>query len=374
VRRRRRLSAPITGRAVEGSCDYWAERIAKRLSEESTKGAKKAKNDVYGMHIQTKHLSSRAVLLVGIAMLSGAPVLAGDEMISIGAGNVMGVYYAAGSGMAKIFNHKRQEYHQWFVTVASLGSVENINNVLQGKVEFGLAQANMLDRAVRGREPWTVPQTNLQAVLSLYTEDFTIVAAGDAGIEALADLKGKRVNIGAPGSSDGVYAREVLEKSGVRVEDVEISEQPSFKASDLLSEGKIDAYFFTAGHPNLSVREVTSGKRKARLLPLDQSLIEQFLAARPLLKAVSISTDYYPGLENRAAVPTVGVKVVLFTREGMTEETVYRLVKEVMTHLDLFRRQQPALAGLTAEEMAAVQVLPLHPGAVRYFREAGLVP
>ena len=327
------------------------------------------------MHIQSKRLGLLAVLLVGVSMLVAGPVLAGDEMISIGAGNVMGVYYAAGSAVAKILNHKRPEYHQWFVTVASHGSVENINDVLQGTNEFGLAQANILDRAVRGMEPWTGhPQTNMEAVLSLYTEDLTIVVAGDAGINRLADLRGKRVNIGAPGSSDDVYARTVLEMAGVRVEDVKISDQPSFKASDLLTEGKIDAYFFTAGHPNLSVREVTSGKRKARLLPLDQSLVDQFLAARPLLKAVSIPTDYYPGLENRAPVPTVGVKVVLFTREGMAEETVYRMVKEVMTHLDLFRRQHPALAESTAQEMAVVPVLPLHPGALRYFREAGLLP
>jgi len=261
------------------------------------------------------------------------------------------------------------------VTVASQGSVENINNVLDGKVEFGLAQANMLYRAGRGQKPWTQPsQTNLQGVLGLYTEALTIVAAEDAGINSLADLKGKRLNVGAPGSSDQVYARLILERAGLREEEVTISEEPSYKASDLLADGKIDAYFFTVGHPDLSVREASSGKRKARLLPLDQALIEHCLTVNPLLKSVAISTDYYPNLHDRALVPTVGVKVVLFTHAGMDEEMVYRLVKEVMTNLALFCRQQPALAGLTAEEMATVPVVPLHPGARRYFREVGLLP
>jgi TRAP transporter TAXI family solute receptor len=121
------------------------------------------------------------------------------------------------------------------------------------------------------------------------------------------------------------------------------------------------------------VREATSGKRKAIILSLDKSLIDLATSMNPLVKAVTIPTDEYPGLVNRSPVSSIGVKAVLFTREGMSEETVYRMVKEVMTNLDLFRRQQPALANLTAKEMTNVSVIPLHPGAKRYFREAGLL-
>jgi TRAP transporter TAXI family solute receptor len=308
-------------------------------------------------------------------LLGAGPARAEDEVITIGAGNVVGVYYAASSAIAKIVNKKRGEYHQWVVTVASQGAIENINSVLRGTNDFGLAQLNMLDRALRGQEPWSaLPRTNLQAVLGLYTEALTIVAAGDAGIESLADLKGKRVNVGAPGSSDEFYSRPILAEAGLRMEDMTFSEEPSFKAADLLEEGKIDAYFYTDGHPDLSVREATSGKHEARILPLDQALIERCRARNPLLRSVAIQTGYYPGLKDRSAIPTLGVQVVLFTHEGMDEETVYRLVKEVMTHLDLFCRQQPALVGLTAREMAAVPAIPLHPGALRYFRESGLLP
>ena len=216
---------------------------------------------------------------------------------TIGAGNTVGVYYATGSAMAKIFNHKRPEYHQWLVTVASQGS-ENINNVLQGKVEFGLAQADMLYRATRGLAPWAgKPQQNLRGVLALHSEDLAIVVAGDAGITGVAELKGKRINIGAPGSSDEEYGRRIMENLGIKIDEVTISRYPAATASDLLAEGKIDAYFYTAGHPNLSVWEATSGKRKARLLPLDKSLIDQILVANPPAKAVSITTDYYPGGE-----------------------------------------------------------------------------
>jgi TRAP transporter TAXI family solute receptor len=316
-----------------------------------------------------------ALLLCGALILGTGPVTAAeDTIISIGAGNTVGVYYAASSAIAKLYNLKRPEYHQRLVTVASQGSEENINNVLQGKLEFGLAQSDVLYRAIQGQTPWAgKPHKNLQAVLGLHTEDLTIVAASDAGIASIADLKGKRVNIGAPGSSDEEYARRLLLKAGIRVEDVALSQYPSSMASDLLAAEKIDAYFYTVGTPNLSVREATSGTRKAIILSLDKSLIDLATSMNPLVKAVTISTDEYPGLVNRAPLNSIGVKAVLFTREGMSEETVYRMVKEVMTNLDLFRRQQPALAPLTAKEMANVSVFPLHPGAQRYFREAGLL-
>jgi TRAP transporter TAXI family solute receptor len=327
------------------------------------------------MRHHTKWPARVALLLCGAIILGTGPVTAAeDTIISIGAGNTVGVYYAASSAMAKIFNQKRPEFHQRLITVASQGSEENINNVLQGKLEFGLAQSDMLYRAQQGLTPWAgKPHKNIQAVLGLHTEALTIVAASDKGIAKLADLVGKRVNIGAPGSSDEENAKRILLKAGIRVEDLTISQFPSSMASELLTGDRIDAYFFTVGHPNLSVREATSGQRKAVLLPLDKSLIDLFQVTSPLAKAVTIPTDQYPGLANRAAIPTVGVQAVLFTREGMSEETVYRLVKEVMTNLDLFRRQQPALADLTAMKMATVPVIPLHPGAQRYFREAGLL-
>jgi hypothetical protein len=321
-------------------------------------------------------LTIPCVLLTACGLLLGAgPAPAADEIITLGAGNVVGVYYAAGSGMAKIFNKKRGTYRQWLVPVATPGTVANISSVIGGSNQFGLAQLNMLEKSIRGTDPGTThPGTNLVAVLGLYSEALTIVAAGDAGVERLADLKGKRVNIGAPGSSTHESALPILARAGLQPSDLKLNEEPSFKASDLLEEGRIDAYFFTAGHPNLSVREATSGKRKAVLLPVGQDIIDYCLALNPNLKAVSIETDYYPALINREPVPTVGTKVILFARGDRDAELVYRLVKEVMTNLDLFRRQQPALSALTAKDLADVAGLPMHPGARRYFREVGLLP
>jgi TRAP transporter TAXI family solute receptor len=321
-----------------------------------------------------KTMRKTGLTLTMLALLTGY-VSAGDEKISIGSGSTVGMYYSTSCAVAKLFNYKRQEYHQWVVTVASEGSEENVNEVLNGTVQFGFSQANVLDKALHGVGPWKgKPHQNLRAVLTLYTEELTLVAAEDAEVTQLSDLKGKRVNVGAPGSSTQELARRFFKNMGIRLDKITLVEEPSSRSSDLLEAGKIDAYLYTVGHPSFSIREASSGKRKVRVVPLNRAQIDKTVASNPNVKAVTIPLTYYPKLTNTSAIPTVGTPAVLFTLEEMSDETVYRLVKEVMTNLDLFRRQQPVLADLEAKEMATPVVVPLHPGAERYFKEAGLLP
>ena len=295
--------------------------------------------------------------------------------LSIGSGNMTGAYYAVSSAIAKLFNRQSAEFGMRLATVKSAGSLANIDAVLFGATAFGMAQADVLERAVLGLGPWEgAPRTGLRAVLGLHLEAVTIVAAGDREIERVADLRGKRLNIGEPGSSDRESAALLLEEAGVPRADLTLSEHPAVSASALLQQGEIDAYIYTVGHPNLSTLEASSGSRKVRLLPLDTPLLERLTAGRPWLRPTRISTSHYPGLAHQGEIPTLGVKAVLFARADLAEETVYRLVRHTMTHLDLLRRQHPVLRGLTPGSMSDVAPLSPHPGAARYFREAGLTP
>lgn len=306
-------------------------------------------------------------------VLAGA-VFSVEEKVTVGSGNTVGIYYSTSSAVAKMFNKHRADYGQQMITVASDGSLKNINDVLQGKVNFGLAQANLLDKAVRGEGPWAGrPQKNLRAVLTLYTEEITIVAAADADIHTMDDLKGHRINIGSQGSSDALYARKMLLQAGIRPSELTIHEEPVARSQDLLENDKIDAYIFTVGHPCFAVRDVSSGKRKVRLVPLDQSLIDFIASSNVLIKAKSIPVEYYPDLENKESIKSLGIHAMLFTTEGESEETVYRMVKGVTENLDLFHRQHPVLRNLTVKDMGAETCLSLHPGAGRCFKETGLV-
>jgi TRAP transporter TAXI family solute receptor len=321
-------------------------------------------------------LSLLVPLFAFTVAMSPSTLSAFDEpMLSIKTGNITGVYYAAGSAVAKMHNRKLKEYNLRLIAAASEGSIANIQEVSEGNAACGIAQANTLYLAKRGEQFWQgSPQAQLRSVLGLYTEDFTIVAAVDAEVNSLADLKGKTVNIGELGSTDNIQAKSILGAVGLDLEqDLEIIEKPTYEASELLQSGDIDAYFYTVGHPNLSIKEAASGERKVMIVSPGQEIIERFSSMREDLLATEIPIDYYTAIANREPVPTVGVKAILFCSTDTDEQTVYNMVKEVFENLDLFTRQHPAFANLTPEKLSTDLIVPLHPGAERYFRGAGLL-
>ena len=219
--------------------------------------------------------------LLALLLVHSQPVNSNaEQIINIGTGSITGVYYNAGSAVAKMFNQKRQEYDAWMLNRPSAGSIYNIDNVLEGENDFGIAQANFLFNAWNGKGLWeNIPKRDLRAVLGLYVEDVTLIVAEDAEINNVLDLKGKRLNIGAPGSSDHETSGFLLEQMGLDpVNDLQISEWPTYLASEKIQSDDIDAYFYTVGHPNLSVLEAISGERKVRIVPFEREFIDKIIA------------------------------------------------------------------------------------------------
>jgi len=324
-------------------------------------------------------LNTRLLLLLSLIIftssISPSPLFAFDEpMVSIKTGGITGVYYAAGSAVAKMHNKKRKDYNLRLITEASEGSIANIEHVVGDTAEFGIAQANTLYFALKGKKFWEGrPHDNLRAVLGLYTEDYTIVTAADAGIENLADLKGTTVNIGEPGSTDALQAAGVFESAGLDPQnDLTLLEKPTYLASELLQAGDIDAYLYTVGHPNLSIIEAASGERKIMIVSPGKEMIDYSSEKYPFLTTTEIPVDYYPDIVNKEPISTIGVKAILFTHAKIDRQVVYNMVKEVFENFDLFKRQHPAFANLTAKKLTTGLILPLHPGAEQYFKEAGL--
>ena len=298
-----------------------------------------------------------------------------EPMKSIKTGNITGVYYAAGSAVAKMHNRKLKEYNLRLIAEASEGSVANIEEVVDGEVDFGIAQANALYYAKKGESYWEgTPQTNLRSVLGLYTEDFTLVAAVDANINSLSDLKGKTVNIGELGSMDAIQAMSLFKRLGLDPEnDLTINEKPTYEASELLQQGEIDAYFYTVGHPNLSIKEASSGDRKIMIAAVEKEIVDLLDKQAEFLVATDIPIDYYSKIANKEPIRTLSVKAILFSSADTDEQIVYNMVKEVFENLDLFKKQHPAFANLTPEKLTTGLIVPLHTGAERYFKEAGLL-
>lgn len=326
-----------------------------------------------------------SLVLLGACLLACVPGCGGGEettqgsggierFVTIGTGGVTGVYYPTGGAIAKLVNRKRDQYGVRMSVESTGGSVFNINAVLSGDMEFGIAQSDRQYQAVHGLAEWKDrgPQKKLRAICSLHPELVTLVAAEDAGIKVLADLKGKRVSIGNAGSGQRGNALDILRTAGldwrndIHAEGLKAAEQ-----AGMLQDGRIDAFFYTVGHPNGSIKEATAGqRRKVRFVPITgmDKLIEQFSHYAEGVIPIKL----YPSAANTEDVPTIGVVTTLVTSAAVPDEVVYAVTRELFDNLDEVKKIHPAFEPLTREGMLTRLSAPIHPGAERYFRETGL--
>ena len=197
------------------------------------------------------------------------------------------------------------------------------------------------------------------------------MAAVDANINSIQDLKGKVVNIGNPGSGNRGNAIIALENAGLNWEtDIKAEGLKAAEAAKMLQDGRIDAYFYTVGHPNGSFKEATAGKRKVKFVPITN--IDKLLEKYPYYAKSVIPIEYYPNAENSEDVPTFGVKATLITSADVPDDVVYAVTKEIFDNLEDFKKLHPAFGVMTKENMLEGLTAPLHPGALKYFKEAGL--
>lgn len=296
------------------------------------------------------------------------------QFVTIGTGGITGVYYPTGGAIAKIVNQKREEYGIRATVESTGGSVFNINAIMAGDLEFGVAQSDRQFQAVKGIANWEDkgPQEDLRAVFSIHPETVDLIAAVDANINSLQDLKGKRVNVGNVGSGYRKNAIDALMANGLDFEkDFHAESLKAAEAPGLIQDGRIDAAFYTVGHPSGYYKEATSGTRKVKFVPITN--IESLLEKYPYYaKAVTQVTKHYPGAGNDADVPTFGVKATLVTSIKVPENVVYAITKEVFDNFEDFKNLHPAYGGLTKEAMLDGLSAPIHPGAMKYYKEVGL--
>ena len=294
------------------------------------------------------------------------------RFVTIGTGGITGVYYPTGGAIAKLVNKKRDRYGLRCTVESTGGSVFNINAVMAGDLEFGVAQSDRQYQAWKGLAEWKDkgPQKKLRAVFSIHSESVVLVAAEDADIRNITDLNGKHVNIGNPGSGQRQNAIDALENAGIDyTRDLNAESVKAAEAPGLLQDGRIDAFFYTVGHPSGAIKEATAGKRKIRFVPITD--IESLLARYPYYTTASIPIEFYPGASNRNDVPSFGVRATLVTSSEVAADIVYAVTREVLENFKEFKKLHPAYERLTKEEMLTGLTAPIHPGAARYYKEVG---
>ena len=327
----------------------------------------------------------KKLIVLTVALVFGLTLLAGlgpfeqkaqagrTTFVTIGTGGITGVYYPTGGAIAKMVNKKRKEYGIRATVESTGGSVFNVNAVMTGDLEFGVVQSDRQYQAVNGMAEWKDKgkQEDLRAVFTIHPESITLVAADDSGIKTIQDLKGKRVNIGNPGSGQRQNSIDALEAAGldwkndIKAEGVKAAEAPG-----LLQDGRIDAFFYTVGHPNGNIKEATSGKRTVHMVPITG--IDNLLAKYPYYAKAVVPMKFYSGASNDGDVETFGVKATFVTSSKVPDEVVYAITKEVFDNFEAFKKLHPAYGVLTKENMLEGMSAPIHPGAMKYFKEAGL--
>lgn len=318
-----------------------------------------------------KHLVG--ALVAATTALSGAAAFA-EEFISIGTGGVTGVYYPTGGAICRLVNKERKEHGIRCAVESTGGSVYNINTIKQGELEFGVAQSDWQFHALNGtskfEEAGAFP--DLRAMFSVHPEPFTLLVRGDSGIEKFEDLKGKRVNVGNPGSGQRATMEIVMEAFGIGMDDLGLATE--YKGSEMakqICDNNIDAMIYTIGHPAAAIKEATT-TCDVKLVDVVGEPIDKLVGDNSYYRVATIPGGMYAG--NDQETTTFGVGATFVTSTAVSDETAYVVAKAVMSNLDAFRGLHPAFANLKAEEMVADGLsAPLHPGAEKAYKELGLL-
>ncbi|UCF70721.1 MAG: TAXI family TRAP transporter solute-binding subunit [candidate division WOR-3 bacterium] len=297
------------------------------------------------------------------------------RFVTIGTGGVTGLYYPTGGAISRLLNKRFKEFKVKATVESTSGSVFNINAVLKGDMEFGIAQSDRQYQAYKGLAEWkeTGPQPELRSVFALHAEPITLVVSEQSGIEKIADLRGKRINLGNPGSGQLQNSKDVLAAAGFSEGDLLAEFVKAVEAPGLLQDERLDGFFYTVGHPNGNIKEATSGRIKVYIIDIEGENIDKMVDDYPYYAKAIIPHRFYERALNTEDIQTVGVKATFVTSTNVNEDLVYALAKMVFENLEEFKSLHPAYASLTKENMLQGLTAPVHRGALKYYREAGLV-
>ncbi|WP_187430794.1 hypothetical protein ROLI_041530 [Roseobacter fucihabitans] len=305
------------------------------------------------------------------AMMAGSVASAQEQFITIGTGGQTGVYFVVGQSICRLVNRGTADHNLKCTAPSTGGSIANINAIKAGDMDMGVAQSDWQFHAYNGTSEFEGNKFDkARAVFSVHGEPFTVIARADAGITSFADLKGKRVNIGNPGSGQFATMQVVMGALGWTMDDFALaSELKPAEQAAALGDNKVDAIIYTVGHPNGSIQEAVSTV-DAVLIPVTGAEIDKLIADNPYYAGASIPGGMYEGTP--ADTNTFGVKATFVTSSDVDDDVVYQVVKAVFDNFDRFKRLHPAFENLTEESMIKDGLsAPLHPGAERYYKERG---
>ncbi len=323
-------------------------------------------------------VSTLALALVAgtFAVAGGQSAKAQQNFITIGTGGVTGVYYPTGGAICRLVNKGKKKHGVRCSVESTGGSVYNINTIRAGELDMGVAQSDWQYHAYNGTGKDSFikagPFKELRAVFSVHAEPVSIISRADANIKSVKDLVGKRVNIGNPGSGTEATWNVMWKALGYTNSDLKLASQMrSAETPQALCDNKIDAFFWLVGNPAALNQEATT-TCDAKFVPVEGPAIDKLVKENSFYRYATIPGGMYKGNPND--IPTFGVGATFVSSTRTPANTVYEVVKAVFENFDTFKKLHPAFGGLKKEEMIKDALsAPLHDGAVRYYKEAGLM-
>ena len=309
--------------------------------------------------------------LLAASLGSGSALAAGHQFVSIGTGGVTGVYYPTGGAMCRLVNKNRKEHGIRCSAESTGGSIYNINTIRAGELEFGVAQSDWQYHAYNGTSKFKDQGAfkKLRAVFSVHPEPVTVIASDSSGVMQLSDIKGKRMNIGNPGSGTRGTWEVIEEALGWTRSDLKLAaEMKSAETGQAVCDGKIDAYFWLVGHPSALTQE-SLATCDAHLVHVKGKAIDKLVSDNSFYRKATIPAGMY---NNDKDIETFGVGATFVSSSDVSEEVVYTIVKAVFDNFGDFKKLHPAFGNLKESEMIKDALsAPLHDGAAKYYKERG---
>ncbi|MBX3619121.1 MAG: TAXI family TRAP transporter solute-binding subunit [Rhizobacter sp.] len=309
------------------------------------------------------------VIAAPLAALVPTASFAQGGFVNVLTGGQSGVYYPLGVALSQIFAKAIPNLKT--SAQATKASAENLNLLQAGRGEVAFSLGDAVSSAWKGdaEAGFKAPLTKLRTLAGIYANYIQIVATEDSGIKTLADLKGKRISVGAAKSGTELNARAVLKGAGLSYADfAKVEYLPFGESVDLMKNRQLDVTLQSAGIGVASIRDLASSV-KIVVVPVPADVVAKI--GDPAYLPATLPANTYTG--QTAAVPTIAIKNFLITHEGVPADLVYAMTKAMFDHLDQLVAAHSAAKAIHKEEAAASPPVPLHPGAARYYKEIGVL-